>query len=99
MTKKVQIEVEELKATFDIAVHSMDFGSGFLDNEEVEHLRKVAEILGLDPMDATPRNFRKQYPHAFTPFPEHYDRSRGHYNYCYTCQADEDHEVHSGHTE
>jgi len=46
-----------LRIVFDVAVGSMDFGSGFLDDEEVGALREVAVILGADPADATPRNF------------------------------------------
>lgn len=50
-----------LRALFDIAVSSMDFGSGFLDDEEVSHLRAVAVILGVDPMRGTPDNFKCKY--------------------------------------
>lgn len=59
------INTEDAKALFDLATGSMDFGSGFLDHEEVEILRRVAVKLGLDPMDGTPSNFRSQYPHEF----------------------------------
>lgn len=62
---KITLAPEDAKALFDIAVGSMDFGSGFLDNEEVDILRAFAVKLGLDPMEATPSNFRKTYPHAF----------------------------------
>ena len=64
-----------LRIVFDTAVHSMDFGSGFLDDEEVAALREVAVILGVDPAEATPRNFTCKYrghhaaePHLDTPF-------------------------------
>lgn len=49
----------------DIIVGSLDYGSGFLDREQIEILRAVAEMLGLDPMTATPSNYAKSYPHAF----------------------------------
>lgn len=49
------------RVIFDIAVNSANFGSGFLDDVEVAALRQVAEALGVDPMAATPRNFRCQY--------------------------------------
>lgn len=49
------------RIVFDTAVNSMDFGSGFLDHEEVEALRAFAVLLGVDPMVATPDNFRCQY--------------------------------------
>ena len=50
-----------LRIVFDTAVHSMNFGSGFLDDEDVAALREVAVILGVDPAEATPGNFRCQY--------------------------------------
>ena len=54
-------DLETWRAVFDIAIGSMNFGSGFLDHEEVEHLRKAAVILGVDPEEATPDNFLCQY--------------------------------------
>ena len=56
-----EIDGRLLRVVFDVAVHSMDFGSGFLDDEEVAALRDVAVILGTDPDEATPGNFRCQY--------------------------------------
>lgn len=50
----IPVPTETLKVLFDTAVNSMDFTSGFLDHEEVAHLRKVAVLLGLDPKVATP---------------------------------------------
>ena len=54
-------DLDTWRAVFDIAIGSMNFGSGFLDHEEVEHLRKAAVILGVDPELATPDNFLCQY--------------------------------------
>jgi hypothetical protein len=50
-----------LRIVFDVAVRSADFGSGFLDDEEVTALREVAVILGADPADATPGKFLCKY--------------------------------------
>ena len=58
-----------LRALFDVAVSSMDFGSGFLDDEEVAYLREVAGILGVDPAEATPANFRCKYRRHHEAFP------------------------------
>lgn len=55
------IEKDVLQKVFDAAVYSMDFSSGFLDNDEVEALRKCAVVLGVDPRIATPRNFLATY--------------------------------------
>jgi hypothetical protein len=56
-----EIDDQVLRALFDVAVSSMDFGSGFLDDEEVVSLRRAAEIIGVDPMAATPDNFKCKY--------------------------------------
>jgi hypothetical protein len=45
----------------------MDFGSGFLDTNEVEALRALAVTLGVDPIEGTPPEFVKHYPHPFEP--------------------------------
>lgn len=57
----IEIETDLLRALFDLATGSMDFGSGFLDQSDVEALRKVAKLLGVDPLLATPSNFTCQY--------------------------------------
>jgi len=69
-----EIDDRLLRIVFDVAVHSMDFGSGFLDDEEVAALREVAVTLGVDPAEATPGNFRCQYRghHAASVYLDHY---------------------------
>ena len=66
MTKRsISVPANDLKALFDIAVGSMDFGSGMLDDDEVKALRRVADFIGVDPMEGTPSNFVKKYAHGF----------------------------------
>lgn len=60
------IRTPDLQAIFDICIYSMDFGSGFLDGEDVPALRRIAEALGVDPMQATPDNERWKYAHPFS---------------------------------
>jgi hypothetical protein len=62
-----EIDDELLRALFDVAVSPMNFGSGFLDDEEVASLRQVAGIIGVDPAVATPANFRCKYRQAHRP--------------------------------
>lgn len=62
--EEVTIRKGDLRAVLDVATGSMDFGSGFLDNEQVEALRKLASIIGIDPLVATPSNFTCQYKGA-----------------------------------
>ncbi len=57
----VTIRMGDLRALLDVGTGSMDFGSGMLDNEQVEVLRTVAVVLGIDPNVVTPRNFECQY--------------------------------------
>lgn len=87
---KVEIEMEELKQLFDLIVGSLDFGSGFLDNDDVVLLRKLATVLGVNPMVATPYTDRKTYPHAFEP----YDDPRSN-SYCHFCGLLVDHHLHT----
>lgn len=57
----IQVRKGDLRAVLDVATMSMDFGSGFLDNEQVEALRKAADLLGIDLLVVTPHNFVCQY--------------------------------------
>lgn len=45
-----QLAGEALQDLYDIAVNSMDFGSGFLSTEEVNHLRDVGRAIGAEPL-------------------------------------------------
>lgn len=67
---KIEIDKEVLQAVLDVAVGSMDFGSGFLDLEEIEALRTCAEVLGVDPMDVTPEKMQCSFgaPHTMNTF-------------------------------
>lgn len=64
MNETIAVPKALLQMVFDTAVGSMDFGSGFLGDDEVYALRDVAVLLGVDPMDATPSNYAKRMPHA-----------------------------------
>lgn len=61
--EKITIEREDGRILFDALSSSLDFGSGFLDTEEVEALRRLAVSIGIDPMEATPSEFRQSYKH------------------------------------
>lgn len=60
-TKTVTIDQTLLQICFDVAVHSLDFSSGFLDDEEVSALREIAARLDVNPMVATPKKFKCKY--------------------------------------
>jgi hypothetical protein len=57
----MELPREHVQIMFDALVHSMDFGSGFLHEEEVVALRETAIALGLDAEVATPIEFRDKF--------------------------------------
>lgn len=85
--KKVLVPLDDLRVLFDTAVGSMDFGSGFLDDAEVKVLRNFAEKIGLDPMQATPTNFRKRFFHKFKADLTHWEDIEGNF---YSLMSEED---------
>jgi hypothetical protein len=95
--------VEQTRVLFDIAIQSLDFGSGCLDDDEVEVLRAVAVSLGVDPWDATPDNHRPKYcpGHEWEQWSDPYRRQlpSGYgclrqWRYCTVCRKQEIHEFH-----
>lgn len=87
----VAIPTDDLRALFDIAVGSMNFTSGFLDSDEVNLLRKVAVIIGVDPMVATPKEFARRIAHPFTlPASERLERWPHQARWCRWCERDQD---------
>jgi hypothetical protein len=88
----VGLPVEHVKTMFDLIVHSLDFGSGFLDYEDVLVLRAVAEKIGVDPIVATPMDLaRKTFPHHYE------ERVAGGLamGYCERCREPEDNPIHT----
>lgn len=61
----VMIAREDLRMLYDLAVGSLDFGSGFWDIDDVEMAHRIAEVLGVDKV--TPYLPRKQVPHKPRP--------------------------------
>lgn len=59
--EQITIRRVDLQALLDLATSSEDFESGFWDDEQVEMARKIAGLLGVDPILATPTNFKFQY--------------------------------------
>lgn len=57
----MEVPEDIIRACFDIAIGSMDWGSGFLSQEEVEQLRALAVLLEVDPWEATPPAMRPAY--------------------------------------
>ena len=80
----IEIDENVLKVVFDVAVESMDFGSGFLCDEEVDALRACAVRLGVDPMVATPENFKCKFVGKHEPYGEKFPNFA---NMCMHCKA------------
>ena len=57
----VLVRVGDLRALLDTATMSLDFGSGFWDEEQTEVARKIARTLGIDPSVVTPPNMKGKY--------------------------------------
>ena len=74
--EQVTIDRSVLQMVFDAAVHSMDFVSGFLDGETVVALRAIAVLLGVDPMIATPPEFKCKYSGKHEGWPGEYKNPR-----------------------
>lgn len=62
----MEINKRLVQTLFDLVVGSMDFGSGYMVDEEVEAMREVAVLLGVDPMNGTPENFKCKYAGSHT---------------------------------
>jgi hypothetical protein len=103
--RTVEVEFDDLQKLFDTAVNSMDFGSGFLDHDEVVVLRRFAGLLGVEKMTATPDNFRKQFNHHYRPqirtvydwtVLDHFERAKTKHDeeVCYWCSEKIDFERH-----
>lgn len=61
----ISLPREDLQAIFDIAVEGEGMMSGWWGQEEVDAARKIAVLLGVDPMVATPQVFARKIPHKF----------------------------------
>lgn len=86
----IQIRRGDLRALLDLATGSMDFGSGFWDEEQTEIARKAATVLGVDPSLVTPHNFACKYTgaHEWAPVPSTSSLARnGVKRRCLLCNA------------
>jgi hypothetical protein len=61
----VTLSKDSAQRVFDALAGSMDFGSGFLESEDVLALRELAQVIGVDPSIGTPDEFKKDFPHKF----------------------------------
>lgn len=69
MGKMISLPKEAAQRVFDALVNSMDFGSGFLETDDVKALRTLAEAIDVSPIVGTPREFLPDFPHRFEPAP------------------------------
>lgn len=87
----ISIRKGDLRAVLDCATGSMDFGSGFFDNEQVEALRKAATMLGIDPSVVTPSNFEclygGQHPWVWRPRTSMHRGAYTPYWWCWKCST------------
>lgn len=69
-TDTVAVGRVDLQTLFDLAVGSLDFGSGFWDVDDVEAADRIATALGVDTASSG-GTYAKRMPHAFKtgPYP------------------------------
>lgn len=70
----MEIDKRLVQILFDLVAGSMDFGSGHLVDEDVEAMREVAVLIGVDPLKGTPENFQCKYTgaHRWRPLAKEY---------------------------
>jgi hypothetical protein len=61
----VRLTLEDLRHLFDLAVDSPTVCSGSFETIDVELLRKIATVIGIEPNTITPSEFLNQYRHDF----------------------------------
>lgn len=87
----VIVQRETLAVLVDTITGSLDYGSGFLDIEDVQALWDAALTLDIPLMDVTPSEFRHLLPH---PMARHSWESET-VRRCSICGKDVDFECHS----
>ncbi len=92
--RTVTVAFADLQMVFDTATNSMDFGSGFLDDEEIEALRRIAIVLGVDPIVAEPESYQAKRPHRFSPWTRSDSSPTAHLR-CRLCEKREDDPLHA----
>jgi hypothetical protein len=66
--EKITISVQDARHLFDLAIDTPLLCSGSFETDDVALLRRLAELIGVDPGKATPQDFVRDFPHAFRPF-------------------------------
>lgn len=62
----VTMRRDHAQIIFDALVGSLNFGSGFLCDDDVEALRALAVLIGVNPAEGTPSEYQSQYAHHFS---------------------------------
>lgn len=70
----VTIQLEDAQRLFDLATDSPLVCSGSFETDDVVVLRRLAQLIGVDPAGATPAEFVSGFPHAFQPYRLDMDR-------------------------
>jgi hypothetical protein len=60
-------DAQRIGILLEMMSRTLDFGSGFLDSEEVDFLRAAAVRVGMDPWEVTPKNHGRNYAHKHKP--------------------------------
>jgi len=74
--EKITISLEDARHLFDLAIDTPLLCSGSFETDDVVLLRKLAELIGVDPATATPSEFLRDFPHPFKPFNVNIERNQ-----------------------
>jgi broad specificity phosphatase PhoE len=67
-SEQITVSLEDLRHVFDLAVDTPLLCSGSFDSDDVAVLRRLAELLHVDPEGVTPDEFIRDFPHKFRPY-------------------------------
>lgn len=73
--EKITISLDDARHLFDLAIDTPLLCSGSFETDDVAVLRKLAELIGVDPASATPDEFVYDFPHSFKPFNVNMERN------------------------
>lgn len=65
----ITLPLDVARRLYDLATDSPLMCSGSFESDDVAVLRQLAELIGVDPLIATPDEFVRDYPHPFVPRP------------------------------
>lgn len=92
----IVVPLETLKVLYDLSLASSGFEAGSMENADVVVLRRVAVLLGCDPIEAVPWTWRNQYAHRFVAMSLLPDGKPAEWAVCASCMRSKGISAHDG---